>query len=223
LYQAPVLHGPGLFIFLYYSLRNVSSVRVTGWNRSGIPFQIMSASSQATPQHQQAQGTDRQITHRPSRWLWTAFTVCALVTIALFFVPAFIIRPFAHQAPRALLLAMSLRQRAPLLTLIAALASLLITLALWRTVGLWRKVLLTLTMLIVTFSAIMARLNYFEWMFHPIAGAQFIPQSNSKLDAKEMIMAVNFGVDSRAYPISQMAYHHVLNDVVGGVPIVVTY
>jgi hypothetical protein len=78
-------------------------------------------------------------------------------------------------------------------------------------------------MLVVTFSAVMTRLNYFEWMFHPIAGAQFIPESKSKLDAKEMIMAVNFGVNSRAYPISQMAYHHVLNDVVGGVPIVVTY
>ena len=69
----------------------------------------------------------------------------------------------------------------------------------------------------------MARLNYFEWMFHPIAGAQFLAQSDSKLDPKEMILAVRFGSDARAYPISQMAYHHVLNDVVGGVPIAVTY
>jgi hypothetical protein len=182
----------------------------------------MSASSPATPQDQ-AQKTDRQITHRPSRWLWTAFTACALVTIGLFFIPAFIIRPFSHQAPRALWLAMGLRQRAPLGTVVAALACLLFALTLWRTVGRWRKVLLALTMLVVTFSAVMARLNYFEWMFHPIAGAQFIPQSKSKLDGKEMIMAINFGTDSRAYPISQMAYHHILNDVVGGVPIVVTY
>jgi hypothetical protein len=178
----------------------------------------MSTSSPATPQHQQAQKT-----YRPSRWLWTAFTICALVTIGLFFIPAFIIRPFSHQAPRALLLAMTLRQRAPLPTLFTTLACLLFALALWRTVGRWRKVVLALTMLVVTFSAVMTRLNYFEWMFHPIAGAQFIHQSKSKLDAKEMIMAVNFGADSRAYPISQMAYHHVLNDVVGDVPIVVTY
>ncbi len=183
----------------------------------------MSASSPATPPHQQAQENYRQITHRPSRWLWTAFTVCALVTIGLFFIPAFIIRPFSHQAPRALWLAMTLRQRAPLPALIAALASLLFAFALWRTGGRWRKVVVALTMLIVTFSAVMTRLNYFEWMFHPIAGAQFIPQSKSKLDAKEMILAVNLGADSRAYPISQMAYHHILNDVVGGVPIAVTY
>jgi hypothetical protein len=36
-------------------------------------------------------------------------------------------------------------------------------------------------------------------------------------------MAVRHGADARAYPISQMAYHHVLNDVVNGVPIAVTY
>jgi hypothetical protein len=60
-------------------------------------------------------------------------------------------------------------------------------------------------------------------MFHPIDGPQFVAQSESKLDPKEMIMAVRFGGDARAYPISQMAYHHVLNDVVAGVPIVATY
>ena len=157
------------------------------------------------------------------RWLWTLFSLCALVSIALFFIPAFIIRPFRHQAPRALLLAMALRQRAPLGTLLAGLACFVFAFVLWRTVGLWRKGLLALTLLVVTFSAVMARLNYFEWMFHPIAGAQFLAQSGSKLDPKEMILAVRFGSDNRAYPISQMAYHHVLNDVVGGVPIAVTY
>jgi len=69
----------------------------------------------------------------------------------------------------------------------------------------------------------MARQNYFEWMFHPIAGPQFVAQSESKLDAKEMILAVRLGNNARAYPISQMAYHHILNDVVAGVPIAVTY
>jgi membrane protease YdiL (CAAX protease family) len=156
-------------------------------------------------------------------WLWTLFSVCALTAIALFFIPAFIIRPFRHQAPRALLVAMALRQRAPLATLIAALACLLFALALWRTATRWRKALVALTLLVVTFSAVMARQNYFEWMFHPIAGPQFVAQSESKLDPKEMILAVHSGSDDRAYPISQMAYHHILNDVVGGVPITVTY
>jgi len=83
--------------------------------------------------------------------------------------------------------------------------------------------MLALTLLVVAFSAVMARLNYFEWMFHPIAGAQFLAQSESKLDPKEMIISVRLDGEARAYPISQMAYHHVLNDVVAGVPVAVTY
>jgi hypothetical protein len=121
------------------------------------------------------------------------------------------------------MLAMALRQRAPLVTLMAALASFCFAFLLWKTANRWRKTLLASTLLVVTFSAVMARLNYFEWMFHPIAGAEFLAQSESKLDPKEMILAVRFGSDARAYPISQMAYHHVLNDVVAGVPIAVTY
>jgi hypothetical protein len=158
-----------------------------------------------------------------SRPVWTIFSLCAFAAIGLFFIPAFIIRPFRHQSPRALLLAMALRQHAPLGTLIAALACFVLAFALWRTVRRWRKAFLVLTLLIVTFSAVMARLNYFEWMFHPITGAKFVAQSASKLDPKEMILAVHLGDDARAYPISQMAYHHVLNDMVAGVPIAVTY
>jgi hypothetical protein len=182
----------------------------------------MSASSPPTPQLQSE--PDRRPTHRrSSRWIWTLFSLCALTAVGLFFFPAFIIRPFRYQAPRALLVAMALRQRAPLGTLMASLACFILAVVLWRTVGRWRRALLVLTLLLVTLSAVMARQNYFEWMFHPIVGPQFLAQAGSKLDPKEMIMAVRFGTDARAYPISQMAYHHVLNDVVGGVPIAVTY
>jgi hypothetical protein len=155
--------------------------------------------------------------------LWLAFSVCAVIAVGWFVVPAFIIRPFRYQTPRALFVALALRQRAPLGTLIAALACFVLATVLWRTVDRWRKSVLVLALLGVTFSAIMARLNYFEWMFHPIRGPQFLAQSQSKLDPKEMIMSIRFGDDARAYPVSQMAYHHVLNDVVGGVPVAVTY
>jgi hypothetical protein len=160
---------------------------------------------------------------RSSPWLWLAFTLASLTTLALFFIPAFIIRPFTHQSPRGILLAMNLRYHAPAGTLIAALAALIFAVLLWRPSNRWLKSLLVLTLAIVAFSAVMARLNYFEWMFHPIAGARFVAQTSSKLDPKEMILAVKLGNDARAYPISQMAYHHVLNDVVAGVPIAVTY
>jgi hypothetical protein len=155
--------------------------------------------------------------------LWFLFFFSAVVGIGMFFIPAFIIRPFSHQTASGLALAMALRQRAPWPTLAAALVCALLALILWNAVNRWRKVVLAVVMVLVAFSAVMSRLNYFEWMFHPIPSAQFESASASKLGKDEMILAVRFGSDARAYPIREMAYHHVLNDVVEGVPVAVTY
>ncbi len=154
---------------------------------------------------------------------WLIFLASALTAIGLFFIPAFVIRPFHHQMVGALTLAMDLRQRAPRGILTAALICLVFAVILWGSSNLWRKIVLSALMLLVAFSAVMARLNYFEWMFHPVDSAQFVAEPASKLDKDEMILAIRFGSDARAYPISEMAYHHILNDVVDGVPVAVTY
>jgi len=154
---------------------------------------------------------------------WLIFLASALTAIGLFFIPAFVIRPFHHQTVAALTLAMDLRQRAPRGTLTATLICLVFALTLWRASNLWRKIVLSAMLLLVAFSAVMARLNYFEWMFHPVDSAKFDAEATSKLDKTEMVLAIRFGGDARAYPISEMAYHHILNDVVDGVPVAVTY
>jgi hypothetical protein len=154
---------------------------------------------------------------------WIAFSVSAISAIGLFFIPAFIIRPFSYQNPKGLALAMVLRQRAPWGSLAAAILCLVFALVLWDASNRWRKAILVLVMLPVVFSTVMSRLNYFEWMFHPIDSRQFESASTSKLASSETILAVRFGPDARAYPIREMAYHHILNDVVAGVPIAVTY
>lgn len=156
-------------------------------------------------------------------YVWVIFVVSALAGIGLFVVPAFIIRPFTHQTHAGLALAMALRQRAPWGTLAAAVVCLALALVLCGIVSKRGKIVLAIVMMLVAFSAVMARLNYFEWMFHPVDGAQFEFASSSKLDKGEMILAVRFGSDARAYPIREMAYHHVLNDIVGDVPVAVTY
>ena len=158
---------------------------------------------------------------RPISWL--IFLVSAVAAIALFFVPAFIIRPFHRQTPATLALAMALRQRAPWGTLAAALICIIFAFLLWQSDNLRRKILLSAVLLLVAFSAVMSRLNYFEWMFHPVDSPQFEAESASKLDNGEMILAVRYGADARAYPIREMAYHHILNDVVEGVPVAITY
>ncbi len=154
---------------------------------------------------------------------WIIFTASAFAAIALFFIPAFIIRPFTHQSSSGLAVAMALRQRAPLGTLAAAILCLVFALVLWRTARKWHKIILAVVMVLVTFSTVMARLNYFEWMFHPVTSPQFEAESESKLDNGEMILALRSGADARAYPIREMAYHHILNDALNGVPVAVTY
>lgn len=155
--------------------------------------------------------------------LWIALTTFALVGFGAFTFPAFIIRPFRSQHPRTLLWAMAIRQRAPIISLLCAIVCFLLIAMLWQSSNKWRKVAMSVAAVAVTFSAVMSRLNYFEWMFHPVDSARFDAESSSKLAAGEMILAVHYGADSRAYPIREMAYHHILNDVVGGVPIAVTY
>ena len=167
--------------------------------------------------------TTEKPARRSSRRLWLLFSASALATVALFFFPAIVIRPFAYQAPRALWWAMAIRQRAPLATAFTGLLCLALALMLWRTASIWRRILLLVAMLLVSFSAVMARINYFEWMFHPVDDVRFETAPQSKLDAGEMIMTVLIGGEARAYPISEMAYHHIVNDVVGGVPVAVTY
>jgi hypothetical protein len=163
--------------------------------------------------------------------LWWIFTLASVTAIAFFFIPAFVIQPFKHQSPVGLIMAMTLRQRAPWATLIAGILSLVIAISLWRPGhgfeklrrSLGRRTILVVVMVVVTFSAVMSRLNYFEWMFHPIPGTQFQSAAESKLDQGEMVLAVDSRREAHAYPISEMAYHHIFNDVIEGVPIVATY
>jgi hypothetical protein len=154
---------------------------------------------------------------------WFVFLASALIAIGLFFIPAFIIRPFTHQTPQGLSVAMALHQYAPWGTLAAALLCVPFAILLWRGGNLVRRIAVGVVLLLVAFSTVMARTNYFEWMFHPVDSPAFEAESASKLDKSEMVLAIAFAGDARSYPISQMAYHHIVNDVVGGVPVAVTY
>ncbi len=151
------------------------------------------------------------------------FTILVLVTLGLFFIPAYVIRPFAYQSPRGLLLAMAVKQQAPWLALLTGGAALLMAGLLWRRVRILGRTLLVLGVCLACAAAVMTRVDYFEWMFHPVSAPGFAAIAQTQLEPSEMVMAVQFGSDARAYPIREMAYHHVVNDVVSGVPIAVTY
>ena len=150
-----------------------------------------------------------------------AFSVC--IGLSLFLAPALIIRPFKFQSAHGLNFAMAVREQAPTWTLIIVAVAIILAAVLWRRVSLWKRILLGAGVCLVAVSAVMSRVDYFEWMFHPVRVPGFEAADHAKLDSSEMVMAVRFGSDARAYPIRAMAYHHVVNDVVGGVPVAVTY
>jgi hypothetical protein len=163
----------------------------------------------------------KQEARSPGKFL--LFAVLASACTALFLVPAFVIRPFSYQAPNALMWAMKLRTYAPGWTLVLCAGSLLLGVVLWKPAARGMKALLAVGMMLALFSTVMSRIDYFEWMFHPLPSPGFESAERVKIDPKQMVMAVRFGNDARAYPIRAMAYHHVVNDVVSGTPVVVTY
>lgn len=154
---------------------------------------------------------------------WTVFVAIVLLGVGLFFVPAFIIRPFRYQSPGALHTALAFRQFAPVGTIVAACAVLALTAVLWRHAHRLQKIALAVGAVLLLGAATMSRINYFEWMFHPVAQPGFEKADDVKLDAGEMVLTLDFNGEARAYPVREMAYHHIVNDVVGGVPVAVTY
>ena len=152
------------------------------------------------------------------------FALLVAASLAVVLIPAYVIRPFRFQSPEALRLALLLRTWAPMVTIVTGLAALVLAAGLLRGGRRRQKALVALGMLLVIASAALARFNYFERVFfRPIATPQFEPAAQAKLDADEMVLAVRSGAEARAYPIRAMAYHHLVNDTLGGVPLVATY
>ena len=58
----------------------------------------------------------------------------------------------------------------------------------------------------------------------PIDNPQFQPvESVSHLSAGSPVIVINIDGDARAYPLEVMTRHEIVNDVVGGIPVAVTY
>jgi hypothetical protein len=159
-----------------------------------------------------------------NRGLGLLLGLLAAFCVSLFMIPAFVIQPFRHQTDWALRLAIGVKHIAPALTLAALVGVLALSWYLWSaSKSKWSRTGIIVAVTLSLVAAVMVRQNYFEWMFNPIKAAGFVSAGAAKLGDKEMVMTVQVGAEERAYPIVQMAYHHVLNDTVGGVPIVVTY
>jgi hypothetical protein len=156
---------------------------------------------------------------------WTALILLVLTTFALVFIPAWIIQPFRTESPSGVQLAYALKRISPIGTLLALLLTSGLAVMLWRpSRRWWRKGLLVFAVLFTAGFSWLARQNQFEWMFHPLPHSSYARVAEATfVGAGDMVLGVTENGDSAAYPIRQMGYHHVVHDMVGGVPIVVTY
>jgi hypothetical protein len=152
--------------------------------------------------------------------------IAAILAIAFLFLayPLYVIRPFRHQGPRELALALQILRFRPGVEMICAVSALLAGFLYWRAQPkMLRKLAVMFAVALVIIFTGLSRVNVYEIMFHPMGRPNFVAVTDSKLDGAEMVMAVHIAGEARAYPIRIVSYHHIVNDVVGGVPIVATY
>jgi hypothetical protein len=163
-------------------------------------------------------------TARSRRRLWALALLLAVAAFVAVFTPAFLIMPFKTQTPGKLELSYALRRVSPIAVPLAAVVLLGLSAYLWRGARWWSRSFLVLLCSLTLLFAWFARQNHFEWMFRPLPGPGFVrAESADFVVDDDMVLAVAVNGEAVAYPIRQIAYHHVVEDTVGGVPLVVTY
>jgi Protein of unknown function (DUF3179) len=161
-------------------------------------------------------------------WSLTVGLVCAAVAAACVMMPLYVIRPFRPQDATALQVALWIRLAGPWISGLCAVLLVVATIWSWKRVGasvkrVWFRVAMVGLCVVAIAGAYLTRVNIFEKMFHPYDAPAFGSADAVAVDPDDKVLAVRFGGQARAYPIRTMGYHHIVNDTVGGVPIVVTY
>ncbi len=171
---------------------------------------------------------------RLSFWI---LIVAAVAEVLIAGIPVWVIRPFVAQPPRALALAMALRDAGGWATLLAlAVIVVCAAVVLWppreprsgaaegARPRRWARVTVAVAALVAGGVATgIAHVDYFQWMFHPDHDVRAIPIARAHWPARAMVLDVHLGGQARAYPIREMGYYHVVNDRLGGAPIAATY
>jgi len=145
--------------------------------------------------------------------------------VALVWIPAWTMRPSLPQSAAAMSRAYALRRLAPAATLAALGAGAALAWRLWRRSRWVGRSLAAAALLPLAAAAWFARQNHFEWLFPPLRHPGYAPAAAaaSFVEPGDMVLAVQVRGEAAAYPVRQAAFHHVVEDVVGGTPVAVTY
>ena len=155
---------------------------------------------------------------------WLALVVITVIAFAIVAAPVWLIQPFSPQTARGVSVSYTLRRWSPLITALSLACAVFLVAQVWRGSRWWKKAFLVILFIPLLASTWFARQNHFEWMFNPLPNPSYAGVSDADfIDKADYVIAVEMNGDAAAYPIRQLAYHHVVHDSVGGVPIVVTY
>jgi hypothetical protein len=153
-----------------------------------------------------------------------AVAALPIAAVAIVVLPIALDQPFGTQTPRLMAWVYTLRRWSPLAAAAGAAAMLAIAVRAWPRSRIVAKTALTAAVAVTIAAAWFARQNVFEWMFNPLPRPSFVAAgAASFLEPGDLVLAVRVGDDAAAYPIRQMAYHHLVNDRIGRTPAVVTY
>lgn len=158
------------------------------------------------------------------RWAGVGLALLVVAAVTLVAIPVWEIRPFRPQTPAGISLAYACRRLAPWVTIVALVAGAALAAALWRGGRWWSRVLTVLALVPLGGAVWLARTNIFEKMFAPLPSPRYARAAEATwLKDGDIVLGVERGGEAVAYPERQLAYHHVVMDEVGGVPIVATY
>ncbi len=153
-----------------------------------------------------------------------ALFLLVLLALAMVAIPMWLIQPFSPQTPEGLSLSYALRRWAPWGTLLALAAGLGVAVWLWRGGRWWSRTACALALAVLAAAAWVSRQNLFEKMFAPLEGPSFAAASAADwVGEEETVMAIEAGGEAVAFPVRQLAYHHIVQDVIGKEPVVATY
>src|SRR5262245_61848052 len=154
-----------------------------------------------------------------------AIVAVTLASLAWVAIPAVLIQPFGPQTAPGLAVSYVLRGSSPWLTLCLLVAGLAAAVALWPRLVTWKgRTLVGIAVTLLGGNAFLARQNHFEWMFRPLPRPEFVAAAEAKDVAEDdLVLGVSVGKEARAYPVLALAYHHIVNDIIAGEPIVATY
>ena len=141
-----------------------------------------------------------------------------LVAFIAFAFPQLVGLPFLSQNPVILQAALMVSRNLLFIELACAIVATVAGIILGRANQPWRKLAFG-----VAACVLLSRLDIYELLFHPLQTPAFISAADTKLDAREKVLAVSIKGHIRAYPVRSLSYHHRVNDVLEGVAVAATY